>query len=129
MGPGYLLDTNVVSKYLNEELPAWALRLLDEALQANPAQMSVISRIELLVYKPLLYSREQGIQQFISESDVFDLTEPIIQQTVRLRRHYKNVKLPDAVIAATAIVNGFTLLSTNDRDFERVQELAYQSLN
>ncbi|MBC7568282.1 MAG: type II toxin-antitoxin system VapC family toxin [Spirosoma sp.] len=119
----------MVSKYLNEELPAWALRLLDEALQTNPARMSVISRIELLVYKPLLYSREQGIQQFVSESDVFDLTEPIIQQTVRLRRHYKNVKLPDAVIAATAIINGFTLLSTNDRDFERVQELAYQSLN
>ena len=128
MGPGYLLDTNVVSKYLNEELPAWALRLLDEALQENPARMSVVSRIELLVYKPLLYSREQGIQQFISESDVFGLTEPVIQQTVRLRRHYK-IKLPDAVIAATAIVNGFTLLSTNDRDFEKIRELAYQSLN
>jgi predicted nucleic acid-binding protein len=35
------------------------------------------------------------------------------------------MKLPDAVVAATAIVYNFTLLSRNDKDFSNVQELQY----
>ena len=39
------------------------------------------------------------------------------------------MKLPDAIIAATAITNNFTLLSTNDVDFERIADLKYKSLS
>jgi predicted nucleic acid-binding protein len=128
MGETYLLDTNAVSKYLAEELPEWALALIDSMLDDKPAQISIITRIELLVYKPLLRSRESLIRAFVAESEVFGLTEEIIQQTVRLRRQYKSVKLPDAIIAATAMVYDFTLLSTNDSDFEKIQGLTYKSL-
>ncbi|TAE34104.1 MAG: PIN domain-containing protein [Cytophagales bacterium] len=39
------------------------------------------------------------------------------------------MKLPDAIIAATAIVHNLTLLSTNDSDFERIEGLKYRSLS
>lgn len=128
MGTTYLINTNVVSKYFDERLPAWALTLVDEALEIKPPHLSVITRIELKVYKPLLYIREEQIQQFIDHSTVYDLTEPIILQTIRIRRQHR-VKLPDAIIAATAMVNNFTLLSTNDSDFNKISGLRYRSLN
>ncbi|MBO0939789.1 type II toxin-antitoxin system VapC family toxin [Fibrella sp. HMF5335] len=129
MGATYLIDTNVVSKYFDEALPEWALVLLDEALEKEPAQLSVITRIELKVYRPLLIQREQQIQAFIEASTVLPLSEPIIQQTIKLRRHYKGLKLPDAIIAATAMVNDFTLPSTNNIDFQRITNLKYKSLS
>lgn len=92
MGTTYLLDTNVVSKYFDEALPEWALILLDEALEKEPAQLSVITRIELKVYKPLLIQREQQIQAFIDASVILPLSEPVILQTVKLRRHYKSIE-------------------------------------
>jgi len=36
-----------------------------------------------------------------------------------------NIKLPDAVIAATAIVNDFTLISHNFKDFQKIAELHF----
>jgi len=90
--------------------------------------MSVITRMELLSWRTGSKLLDEDINQFISQSVVHDLTEPIILQTIRIRRQHRT-KLPDAVIAATAIVNGFTLLSTNDRDFETIPGLNYQSLN
>ena len=91
--------------------------------------MSVITRIELLSWVTGNKALDEDIRQFINESKTIELSESIIQQTVRLRRHYKSVKLPDAIIAATAIVNDFTLLSTNDSDFEKIAGLTYRSLN
>ncbi len=129
MGATYLIDTNVVSKYFDESLPEWALTLLDEALEKEPAQLSVITRIELKVYRPLQIQREQQIEAFIEASAILPISEPVILQTIKLRRHYKGLNLPDAIIAATAIVNGFTLLSANDSDFERIIDLNYKSLS
>jgi predicted nucleic acid-binding protein len=36
---------------------------------------------------------------------------------------YAKIKLPDAIIAATAIVNNFVLLSRNTKDFEGIEGL------
>ena len=101
---------------------------MDDILNV-PAKISVIARIELEVYNPSNKEEREQFLAFIQEAIVYNLTEPIVRQTIKLRRHYKGLKLPDAIIAATAIVNGFTLLSTNDSDFNRITDLKYQSLN
>ena len=124
----YLVDTSGVSKYFDETLPDWALALLDEVIEQQQPHLSVIVRIELKVYKPLIKRREAQIQEFIDSCMIHDLTEEIVLQTIKIRRHYRT-KLPDAIIAATAIVNDFTLLSTNDSDFEKITGLKYRSLN
>jgi predicted nucleic acid-binding protein len=38
-------------------------------------------------------------------------------------RRDKKVKTPDAIIAATAIANDYTLISNNDKDFKSIQGL------
>ena len=89
----------------------------------------MIVRIELLSWVTGDRGLDNDIKKFITEATILDLTDPVIQQTVKLRRHYKGLKLPDAIIAATAIVHDFTLLSTNDIDFQRIADLNYQSLS
>jgi predicted nucleic acid-binding protein len=71
---------------------------------------------------------DKVIADFITTSDVFQLTNDIVQKTIEIRRKVK-IKLPDAIIAATAIVHNLTLLSTNDSDFVKVPKLKYKSLN
>jgi len=47
MGQGYLVDTNTIIDYLENKLPEKSNRLIDNII----IQFSVISRIELLVWK------------------------------------------------------------------------------
>ncbi|WP_151088219.1 PIN domain-containing protein [Hymenobacter baengnokdamensis] len=44
------------------------------------------------------------------------------QKTIQLRQQYK-VKLPDAIIAATALVHGLPILTRNTRDFKAFTDL------
>ncbi|MEY4538677.1 MAG: hypothetical protein RLZZ306_434, partial [Bacteroidota bacterium] len=50
--------------------------------------------------------------------------DEIVEKTIEIRRIYK-IKLPDALIAATAIVFDLTLVSRNDKDFTQIPELKY----
>ena len=128
MGSTYLIDTSAYSKYLSGLLSPDNLDLMAEIVETNPVT-SIITRIEFLSWVTGSKEVEIKVREFITEANVETLNESIILQTVRLRRHYKSVKLPDALIAATAIVNDFTLVSTNDSDFEKITGLKYRSLN
>jgi len=41
---------------------------------------------------------------------------------VNIRRN-KKVKTPDAIIAATALAHGFTLITNNEKDFNSIKGL------
>ena len=53
---------------------------------------------------------------------MYPLDEPIIIKAIETRKTYKT-KLPDAIIAATALINGLTLISSNIKDFKNIQGL------
>ena len=128
MGASYLIDTSACSKYIQGLLPEEAADIMDAALESK-AVMSIVTRIELLSWITGQKKLDEDIRLFIGESEIIELSEPVILQTVRLRRHYKSVKLPDAIIAATAIVHDWTLLSANDSDFTKISGLRYRTLN
>lgn len=85
--------------------------------------LSVISRIELLSWHGLTVDDERQIRNVLSRCVVCGITQTIEDATIKLRRAY-NVKLPDAVIAATAICNKLPLLSA-DIVFSRIEELDF----
>jgi predicted nucleic acid-binding protein len=45
-----------------------------------------------------------------------------VNKTIQLRQKQK-IKLPDAIIAATALVNGLALVSNNTKDFKNIPDL------
>ena len=57
-------------------------------------------------------------------SKIYHIDDEIINKTIELRKKYK-IKLPDTIIAATAIVNGFILISHNFKDFQKITELNF----
>jgi hypothetical protein len=46
----------------------------------------------------------------------------VVDKTIHIRRRDK-IKLPDAIIAATAIHYGFILITNNTKDFKNIVEL------
>ena len=54
----------------------------------------------------------QCIRKFLKGCMIVDISEEIREQTIRIRRS-KKIKLPDAIIAATAIKCGVPLLTAD----------------
>lgn len=123
MAKGYLIDTNVFTKYIQDELSEKGNELIDEILNSFSCQISVITRIELLSWNTNQETIDL-IEEFIGMSKEFGLTEEIITKTAEMRKNIK-IKLPDAVIATTAIINDLILVSDNDKDFGKIPYLSY----
>ena len=123
MAKGYLIDTSAVIKYLNGTFPEKSLERLDRMLDME-STVSFITEIELQVWNPPNPQDIEIYRQFIVGSTVLGIEESIIQETIRIRKNY-NLKLPDALIAATAIVYKLTLVADNDKDFLRIPSLKY----
>jgi predicted nucleic acid-binding protein len=62
------------------------------------------------------------LHNFINDALVIELEQPIKLKTADIRKAHK-IKLPDAIIAATALVYDLTLLSRNISDFTNINGL------
>jgi predicted nucleic acid-binding protein len=92
-------DTNAVIRIINGSINPDNLKIGEDTEQA----VSVITRIELLAYPGINADEEHDIQEFLSGVDVIPLTSEVEIETIKIRRANPRIKLPDAVIAATAI--------------------------
>lgn len=113
----YLIDTNIVIYYFNGLTD-------DEAIHnilADSFKISIITKIEFLGWGQFASDSESysKAKEFISHATVFDLKNAIAEQTILLRQNFK-VKTPDAIIAATALLNGLTVVTNNTSDFNRL---------
>lgn len=86
--------------------------------------MSVISRIELLGFVFNKLEDEVKAKKFLEDSTMFQLTDAIADQAIEIRKLHK-IKLGDAIIAATSLVNDLTLLTRNEADFENIFNLKF----
>lgn len=107
-----IFDTNVLiylSKYaLKPE------RILDQA-----TAISIITKIEVLGFQFQNNDEHKLLQAICKELNVIPLTDLIAEETINLRQHYR-IKLPDAVIYATALVENVPLLTNNFKDFQPI---------
>jgi predicted nucleic acid-binding protein len=118
MGKEYLIDTNSVIDYLDNKLPGTANELID----GIDSKISIITRMELLAWPGASKEQTKILNDFINASLVFNLDEPIIIKAIDIRKTYKT-KLPDAIIAATALVYKLTIITHNTNDFGKIEGL------
>ena len=121
MGQKYLIDTNVILDVMGGKLPAKSEIFLSQIIDDH-INLSAINKIELLGFSNV----EQVLIDLVSFAVIYHIDDEIIDVTIELRKKYK-IKLPDAVIAATAIVNDLTLISHNFKDFQKITELNYKN--
>ncbi|HRI31801.1 MAG TPA: type II toxin-antitoxin system VapC family toxin [Candidatus Kapabacteria bacterium] len=114
------MDTNVVIDYLGNKLPASSMDFMNDVIDAVP-HISVITKIEVLGFN----APEQHytiLSDFINDAIVFDLSNNVVEASIVIRKKYKT-KLPDAIIAATALVYDLIVISRNISDFKNIDGL------
>ncbi|MCA0364729.1 MAG: type II toxin-antitoxin system VapC family toxin [Bacteroidetes bacterium] len=122
----YLIDSNIISGFFSEKYSEKSMHLISEIIGKVPV-IPVITKIEAFSWVNSDKGKEMIVREFINDSKILNLSEDIISYCIKLRRSRK-IKTPDAIIAATAIVNGMTLIS-NDSEFSKIKELKVFSPN
>ena len=110
-GSRYLLDTNAIIQLLKGN-PELALL----ASKADFLAASVIADLEFLSFRGLSDADAALYRAFRSRIWIFDVPsdDPLFTRTVVEARKTFNLKLPDAIIAATARANALTVLTADD---------------
>lgn len=127
MGKRFLLDTNAAIYFLKNSLPENGRSFLLTALCADEVDISFITKIELLAYHSITPREETAAQIFLSYFNSIKIDTSIIDKPITIKKEAK-IKLPDAIIAATALVNNLKLLSSNVQDFSKVKDLIINPL-
>lgn len=118
--PNYLIDTNSVIDYLGKKMPAAGMAFMDSVIDAVP-YVSVVTKIEVLGYNAP-QQHYKLLTDFMDDATVLDLSPLVVDASIEIRKNHKT-KLPDAIIAATALVYDFTLITRNTSDFKNIQGL------
>ena len=84
---------------------------------------SVITKLELLGKFNIEANEAKILTEMLSWGQIFELDEQIEFTTIQLKQRYR-LKLPDAIIAATAIENKLPLVSA-DKGFAQIEELDF----
>jgi predicted nucleic acid-binding protein len=114
-GNKFLLDTNAVLYILSGD-ENLATLLYNERLY-----ISIITEIELLSYKLITNKEKQQIKNFLSDFIIINIDDDIKDQAIETKKA-SHLKLPDSIIAATAITLDITLV-TSDKQFKTLKGL------
>ena len=114
----YLLDTNAIIYLISGRLA--------HSLPDGKYSVSIITEIELLSYSGLSVVEEQKIRDLLFLLERVQLTDAVRDETIKLRRKNR-LKLPDAIIAASARIHNAVLL-TNDQAFSSIDDLVVETL-
>ncbi len=118
----YILDTNAIISFLSGNLEL--AKLLDSA---DYVGISIISYFEFLVFDGLAEKDRACFYEFCEKVEVVPLNnenKQLVTHVMNFRKH--RLKLPDAIIAATAITRNAVLI-TNDSHFVTAPALIIQN--
>lgn len=116
----YLLDTNLIIEAVGGT--ACAVSALKTAVESEWVGYSAITRLELFGYPDLTGPEEQALVEAIAELNEVGVDSAIIDRAIMIRKANKR-KAPDAIIAATAVINHAVLITRNSKDFEGIEGL------
>lgn len=106
-----VFDTNLLIDYLNGISKARdVIHDYDAPCISRVTWMEVLAGV---VSTP----HEQAVRAFLSQFHLLEISGPIAEEAVRLRAQ-RRLRLPDAIILATARIEGCLLLTRNTRDFD-----------
>lgn len=87
----------------------------------NPV-VSIVSYIEVVGYHKLTNEQRQYFEELFDLIPIIFVDQRIAEQAVKLRQQRK-ITLGDSIIAATALVEGYTLVTRNIDDFKWISAL------
>ena len=125
--PDLLLDTDVLVDVARGHPPA--VEYLQALHDTTTVGVSVITLMELLVgCRDQLEQRR--VDDFVSRFEVLPVNAEISGIALGLIRQYRlqhGLLLPDALVAATALANGLSLVTRNHKHYRFIADLALES--
>lgn len=117
----FTLDSDILIKFLNSDEieTSFIFNLLKSG---DTIYVSTVSETEILSFKNLNAQEIGDINEFLKSFSLVVVDSNIAKIGGAIRRKY-GLKTPDALIAATAIFTGSTLVTRNLKDFKKVKEL------
>ena len=112
-GNNAMLDSNILIYLSKNELPLEFLDPFDSLF------ISVISYMEVLGYTFPNAEEDGFVKKIIDLFNVHFIDQEIAEIVIKYRKQQR-IKLPDAIIAATAEANGFCLITRNIDDFKNI---------
>ncbi|WP_426668981.1 type II toxin-antitoxin system VapC family toxin [Mucilaginibacter sp. McL0603] len=114
-GDRIVVDTSLIINLFN------GVKEVQELITDRNLFVSIISEIEVLSFPNISTKDSELLKNFLSECYIVDIEPTIKEITIDIRSRFK-VKLPDAVIAATAIYFDLPLF-TMDKGFKKITDL------
>ena len=112
-----LLDSNIII-YASQPENTQIRQFIGE----HDIVVSAISYIEVLGYHPLTEEYRLYFEEFFGVVEVLPISNAVLDRAVLLRQ-MRRMTLGDAIIAATALVYGRTLVTRNIEDFRWMAEI------
>jgi predicted nucleic acid-binding protein len=114
-GNNIILDTNIILYLFGGD------RTLLTFLEDKEMYLSFITELEVLGYHSYSIEKRKEAKEFLKQCHIIDINEDIKQKTIQIRQQNK-IKLPDAIIAATAMCLDYPLI-TADKALKNIKGL------
>lgn len=114
-GNSLLLDTNIILYLLSGD------QTVANFLNDKTVFVSFVTELELLGYDDLEPEGKLIVENLLQDSTIIDINSEIKKIVIELRKAHK-IKLPDAIIAATAFYLNIPLM-TSDKRLSKLKEL------
>ena len=120
-GTDYLVDSNYII-YFSKGDKEIATFFEEAQRSENRLYISIITYLEVWGYWNLSEEEKEFLNTIRPAFIIIPLSLKIADKAIFLRQNMK-IKLADAVIAATALVHGLSLVTNNIDDFRNIQNL------
>jgi len=121
LNEGHVFDSNILIYHVNGQLDA----AMEQELYGYFEQRAYISTITAMEVLSWPGHSDESVKLTTAFLEVFDeiaIDAEIKAVAIKIRRKYR-LKLPDAIIAATALHLGLPLITRNVKDFKDIPEL------
>jgi len=112
-GIKYLLDTNIIIGMYEHSQTVINL-LQNKKVTINECAFSNITRMELLGFPDITELEAQAIKNLLSMMECLNLSSSIESATINIKQQHQ-IKLPDAIILATALTHKIELLTLDKK--------------
>lgn len=114
-GNKLFLDTNIILYLLSGNAE------IEGIIKGQEAVVSFITELELLSFQDIDDVEESVLTDLLKNCQIIQINQDIKRITIELKRKYR-LKLPDAIIAATAFYLNLPLI-TADKMFGKIDEV------
>lgn len=117
----FLLDSNIFIYHLYDSIEVHKF-FASKLIMKDSISYSFITKIELLSFPKLSISESNKIIRLLDNFNKISMNDDMENIIISLRKN-KQIKIPDAIIAASAIYSNSTLVTRNVLDFKNIENL------